>query len=429
MLPSKGSYAAMLLGVLCYSAAANAQRHENHAAPTVLNRPDGVDQKDTLKDFHQALAVQATSQQIAEFQRLLKQTDSAKSENERLLQQEQSANSTSALDAALDTARTDTKNFTDGFSEIQKSGLKEQTHQLDRAEALLLDQQRKVDQALTSSTPPTDVPILVSDLAKAIEVYSSQQLALARAMGIVVANAQDVTFNLPAVKRRVTVANQPLQITVSSMLSETAADSGRRTFHMEMMGDLIDFEQNITEVLRGALNSDNTCGERLAVRRAVLMPSAPASNLHLQLHYERWACVSVAGQSSTTEIAENNGDVEIRLTPAASAGGLQVEADFVRVDAGGMMGDSLRTGDLGASLRDRVSQAFLVVMRSAADLKSVLPAALQGSATIKTARFEDAGAGNLALTLQGEAQLSDEQAKSLASQLNLTLSAQGNEIQ
>jgi hypothetical protein len=416
----------LLLGLLFVtSTAALAQRHESHA-PSILTRPDAVEQKDTLKDFHEALAVQATTQQIAEFQALLKTTDSAKSELEKLLPRP-SSTSISTLDQALEAARSQTKKFVDGFSEKQKSGLKEQTRLLDRADAALADQRMKFDQALQiSSTPPADEANYASALDKSLTDFSSQQLDLAREMGIVLADAQDVTFNLPAVKSSILVANQPVQLTVSSILSQTAADSSKRTFHLEMMGDLSDFQQNITTVLRAALRNDNPCGEHLIVKRAMVMPSTPASDLHLQLHYERWTCFRIAGQTSTNELAESEGDAEIRLLPAMGPAGLQVRTEYGAIDATGMMGDSLRNGDLGADLREKISRAFLAAMQAAADLKTALPPALQGSATLQTAKFEDTGAGDLVLMLHGEAQLTDEQAKSLASQLNQTLSAEGN---
>ena len=45
-----------------------------------ISRPTGVDEKDSLKDFHQALALQATSQQFAEFQAMVKSTEAAQAE-------------------------------------------------------------------------------------------------------------------------------------------------------------------------------------------------------------------------------------------------------------------------------------------------------------------------------------------------------------
>lgn len=410
--------------LLC-SGNALAQRHGGHAPPNILTRPDGIEQKDTLKDFHQALAVQATSDQIAQFEALRKSTDVANSDLEKIIQSPQNSHPNAALDEDLEAARSQTKKFVDGFSEKQKSGLKEQTRLLERADAALADQQKKFDQAIQtpSSGPLSDS---VSSMNQALADFSSQQLALAREMGIVLADAQDVTFNLPAVKTTPLVADERVQVTVSSILSQTATDAGKRTFRLVMMGDFSELQRNLTEVLRAVVRNNRSCGEHLTVQRAVLVPSAPFGTLHLQLHYERWSCMHLSGQSSATEIAESNGDAEMRLVPAMSDGGLHLKAEFEQIDATGMMADSLRNGDLGSDLREKVEQAVLTAMRSAADFKTVLPPALQGTATLDAAKFEDTGAGDLALMLQGKAQLTDEQAKSLASQLNQTLSAEGN---
>lgn len=416
-----------LASLLASSGVALAQRGGAHAPPTILTRPDAVEEKDTLKDFHEALAVQATTEQIAEFQALLKTTNATKSQLETFTERPQTGSSNSGLDQALEAARTQTRKFSDGFSEKQKMGLKEQLRLVDRADAALLDQQRRLDQALqTPSMPPAEVADFAGGLDKAFADFSSQQLTLAREMGIVLADAQDVTFNLPAVKSSVIFAGEHVQVTVSSILSQTAADTNKRTFRLEMMGDLSDFQQNITEVLRATLRNDNPCGEHLVLQRAMLMPATPASNLHLQLHYERWACLRMGGQNSATELAESDGEVEIHVVPAENSGALILKTEFGQVNASGMMADSLRTGDLGSSLREKVADAFLQATRTTMDLNHALPPALQGSTTLQTAKFEDAGAGDLALMLQGEAQLSEEQAKSLASQLNQKLSAQGN---
>jgi hypothetical protein len=406
---------------------ARAQQRDYDAPPPVPTSPGGALEKDSLKDFHRALEVQATSAQIADFQAWLQTTASAKAQLQPLLRLPQPKASTSALDQALDSMRTQTKNFIDGFSEKQAAGLKEQIRLLDRVGSELAYHQQKLNQALQiSSTPTTGLTAIAGDLEKSLDDFSSEQLALAREMGIVLANSQDVTFNLPAARNTVTIASQPLQFTVSGLLSETAADAGIRSFRLEIMDDLTDLQQNVTDVMGAVVNTENACGERLSLRRAVLMPAVPAGSLSLQLHYERWACLRVAGQVTPTELAEKDGDVEIRLLPAISQGDLQLKTAFGRIGATGMMADSLRNGDLGSGLRDKVAQAFLSAMGTAINFKSTLPAALQGS-KLETAQFGDDGAGDLTLMLQGDAQLSEEQVKSLTTQLNQTLAAEGKE--
>ena len=120
------------------------------------NRPTGVDEKDSLKDFHQALAVQATSQQIAEFQAAgEKYAEAAQAELQALSATVAQGKSrrgvrpfADALDQALENARSATKKFQEGFSAAQKSGLKDIAKRLAKADSDLDQEQKKLDQSL-----------------------------------------------------------------------------------------------------------------------------------------------------------------------------------------------------------------------------------------------------------------------------------------
>jgi hypothetical protein len=101
-----------------------------------------------------------------------------------------------------------------------------------------------------------------------------------------------------------------------------------------------------------------------------------------------------------------------------------VSAGLGRIDASGMLAESLRSGSLGDNLREQSTRLLLTAIRSAADLKTTLPLAVQNAATLQTAKFQDAGVGSLGLMLEGQVQISDEQANQLAAQLNQALSAQ-----
>jgi hypothetical protein len=56
-------------------------------------------------------------------------------------------------------------------------------------------------------------------------------------------------------------------------------------------------------------------------------------------------------------------------------------------------------------------------MRNTADLKTALPPMAPGSTTIQKAAFQDAGAGQLNMVLDGELQLSGEQMQQFVAQL------------
>ena len=382
------------------------------------------------------MAVQATSQQITEFALVLKRTDAAKMALRKILQPGKAEPATRpngveiSLADALENASTESKKFVEGFSEKQKNGLKDAIKRMEKADASL-DEERKTTAVTLAAMAPgsTDISARAQSLDHALSDFSDEELALGKEMGIVLATGADQTFRLPAVRKTVTAGGQTMSVALSGEMSQVSADGGQRTFKLEMIADLTDLQQNITEVLRSQIERRGECGERLAVRRAIFTPSQPLGVLNLQLHYERWSCVRLAGQSSASELAESDGAVEMKVTPAVDdSGALKLLSTFSRIDASGMMGESLRSGSLGENLQDKVSQAVLFVVKQGVNLKTEMPPVLQNLAIIRNARFEDAGSGVLGLSFLGEVQISDEQAKALADQLNQTLSAQGTTV-
>jgi hypothetical protein len=260
------------------------------SVPGGSNRPTGLDEKDSLKDFHKALAVQATSQQIAEFQVLLKSTEATKAELTALRQLLREGSNTqelnsrgAAFDQALASARSGNKHFLDGFSAKQRSGLKETTKRLSKTDSDLEQEGKRLDQSLAIVS---DAGARAEALTKVLAEFSDRQLALGREMSIVLASGQDLAFTLPQVHMPVTIEGQTLGVTVSGGLSQTAADKDLRTFHLELIADLSDLQQNITPLLRARLDQANSCGERVEIRQTSLAPAPPSSILVVVLHYE-----------------------------------------------------------------------------------------------------------------------------------------------
>jgi hypothetical protein len=416
-----------------------AQRHGGVSTGSnpILTRPDGVDSKDSLKDFHEAMAVQATSDQIAEFQAVVKATDAAKAQLQAFVIAQSgnaqgkagpSADSTpitSTLDTSLDGAQSENKKFVAGFSAEQKSGLKDTIKRLDKANSDLEQEQKRFDPVATTA----EAAGRAQSLGKALDEFSDVQLALGREMGIVLANGQDTTFNLTPVRSPVTIGQEKIAVSVSGELTQVSAQGNQRIFKLEMSAEMPDLQQNITDILRAELDTPGQCGERIAVRQAMLTPATPAGLLVMQLHYERWACARGTGPLIPSEIAESDGQVEMKITaalekPGADNSGVKLKAEFQRIDASGMMSESLRNGVLGDDLREKLADTLASVVRAGADLKVVLPPAVQNFATLQSVRFRDTGAGRLSATFEGQIQLSDEQANLLASQLNQALSAQ-----
>jgi exonuclease VII small subunit len=425
------SFKALLLcsAVLILPLSVRAQRHGGGGGSPSMgglssySRPDGVDEGDSLKDFHRAVALQATGQQIAEFQEMIKATTAAQDKLRAFSAADGRSVAVSSLDPVFADARTRNRKFQDGFSDAQKSGLREIMKRLEKADADLDQELKRFDQGLQAEAPTADLSSRASGLDKALADFSSEQLALGREMSITLATGQDQVFNLPKIRNDVKVGHNVVTIDVSGELSQTATEAGRRTFALQSILDLTDLQRSITQIMNAQLAS-NGCGVRLAVRRATLEAATPASSLVLQLHYERWSCIQSFGQG---ELAEADGSVEIKLTPAVDkSGALRLTSEFKRVDATGMMGDDLRSGDLGDLVRDKVSSSVLLTLQSGADFGSTLPGVLKNGVTLASARFQDPGSSGLKAILEGQVTLSNEQANLLASELNQLLSAQGN---
>jgi hypothetical protein len=382
----------------------------------------GVDVKDDLKDFHAALAAQATSQQIVAYDLMVKSTAAASSQlhvfADQLTKESGAPElASSSPEQAIEKARTANKKFQDGLSDPQKSGLKEITKRLTKADSDLEQQARALDQMMVDAkTPGQQIAAAELSLEHALTIFQTQQLDLGQEMSIGTSNkAQESAFNLPQVKSSINLANQSIAITTSGVISKGAAEGGQNRFTVELTADMSDLQHNISDVLRSQLDKADRCGERIAIQNATLTPAAPASLVVVQLHFERWACF---GREIINEMAEGNGTIEIKLTLAAGEDGtLRLNPEIGRIDAEGLVGDLLRSGSLGDTLRDKIAESVLSAVRQGGDFKLMLPPAAQGNATLQHAQFVGTGLGKLMVVLNGEIRVSNEKVTALTSEL------------
>lgn len=408
-----------------------AQHHGGHgmesgSIPGATGRPTGLDEKDSLRDFHQVLAEQATSEQVAEFQKIINATKAAKDKLSAFSQATGQREGVGGMDQSIEAARTASRKFQEGFSEAQKSGLKEITKRLEKADFDVDQEAKHLDQSIQSEAGKTDLASHADALDKALNTFLDQELALGREMGIMLASGDDVTFNLHPVRNTVVLAHETIAVPVSGVLSQSEMQGPQRTLKIYVTANLSDLQQNIAQILGDEVNAARTCGERVWVREASVMPAPPASSLVARLHYERWSCAGF-GTSSSTELAESDGVVEIKMTPAVGlANVVKIVPQFERIEASGMLGDALRSGDLGTDLLRKAANLVSTAVQTSADFKITLPAAIESGATLQRAAFQDIGAGPFSLLLEGEVQVSNEQANLLASQLNQALSAPGS---
>jgi hypothetical protein len=389
---------------------------------------------DDDSNLERLMAVQATPDQTTSFNTILKDVQAARDRLQSFIKLPKapsaSASDSAAMldqtvedhaveDQAVEKIRTASQNLLASFSPIQKSGLKDVARKVETADSDLDKQRTAFDRALQAAKADS-APVAASaaNLDNALASFQNQQLALGREMSIVLpSDGQDLSF-------------------------------------------ILDLQQNIAGVLRSLLTRSPRCGERLEIQHASLTPLDPASLVVLRLHFERWICPG----GSPMELASSEGTVEIKLTPSIELDkidqtkidqnkieqtridqtkidqnaiaqhpvepnstqpnpSLHLASEFGRVDADGVFRESLLSGSLGDTVREQVAAVLFPAMQNAANLKSTLPPVAQDSAIFRKAQFQDAGAGQLRLVLDGQLQLSGEQTKQFAAQLKQPISA------
>jgi exonuclease VII small subunit len=387
-------------------------------------RPSGVDEKDDLRGFHRALALQATARQSALFTSAVQDAEAASAQLHAFrdtLQKAPASDSpehAATLHDSIELVRRSNQSFLASFSGAQKSALKDITKKLAKEDADLARQLQAFDQGVQSAKPAGELLASAANLDKVLTSFEEQQLAIGREMSIVIAPAgEQLSFNLPAMPNSLTIAGQSMSLPASGVVERTSAANGHNLFRVTLNADLYDLQQNLTGVLRSALNRSPDCGERIEIKQARLAPAAPSTVVTAQLHFERWIC-PLGRSGNSTEAAAGEGTIEVKLTPTIKQNaGLGLDSEIIRVEAEGFLRNMLRSGDLGESLRQQISTAILEALRQATNLKSALPSMAQESVSLQKAQFQNAGSDKLGFNLEGELQLSEEQTKLFSEKL------------
>jgi hypothetical protein len=152
--------------------------------------PGGESRTDDLKDFKRAIALQANPDQVLQFRRLTESTHVARTTAQGLVKLADNAKtdlfrSSDHLASALDKAQTDNQHFLQSFSDSQKSGLKEITKKLGKANSDVT----KRSKALTRDLERPRIAVqqisgAAEKLDKALSDFQTRQLAIGNEMGI-----------------------------------------------------------------------------------------------------------------------------------------------------------------------------------------------------------------------------------------------------
>ena len=249
---------------------------------------------------------------------------------------------------------------------------------------------------------------------------SSAVLSLALVVQALSAPArnEDFTFRIPPQRISLNIENQPITIAVSGIISVGSRGHDEYILKLELDADLSDLQQNMTGLLRSQLDKDDPCGDHIAIEHATLMPVGPSGRAVVQLHYERYTCVKAFGRQMTKKLVGGDGIIQMKFTPTLEdRKTLQLVPEVESIQADGSLGELLRSGQIGAMVREKITKALLSAMQKGTDRSLTLPPSVQDIAMIDKAHFEDEGSGRLALVLGGEVTISPQQIQLLKNQL------------
>ena len=183
---------AALLLFCTYGALGQHGGHGGGRRGTSGNAGSGGTSDSSLQDFNHALAVQATPDQASQFQSLAKSTEAARKQAQDLLRLAAKADEpaefsqpVASLKDAVEDVQDGNRSFVRNFSKSQKSGLKELTEKLDKADSEVTKQKKALERRL--GLPQGDeegVASLADKMEKALAELQAQQLSLGKEMGI-----------------------------------------------------------------------------------------------------------------------------------------------------------------------------------------------------------------------------------------------------
>jgi uncharacterized phage infection (PIP) family protein YhgE len=146
---------------------------------------------EAMNSFYRALAIQATPDQVSQFQSVLKNTDAAAKHAQELreaLSKAEAADNAgriTALSTAVANARTETDDFIKNFSKTQSSVLKNLVKKLKKADSELANKTKALSQeAENAKSGGSRLSEITDQLQKALEEFRQQQIAIASEMGI-----------------------------------------------------------------------------------------------------------------------------------------------------------------------------------------------------------------------------------------------------
>lgn len=172
-----------------------AQRGGHSAGHPATGASNPTPNTSDISDFNRTIALQATPDQIAQFQQLNKSTEAASKEAQNFIQHAEDRSLENArrpnssrytdLSDTVDEAETDIQHFVSSFSTAQQSGLKPQIKKLSKADSDVSKQRKALFKELErSQIDDKKLAAVTERLDKSLTGFRTELVDLGKEMGI-----------------------------------------------------------------------------------------------------------------------------------------------------------------------------------------------------------------------------------------------------
>jgi hypothetical protein len=167
-----------------------AQRGGHNASRPSTGASNPTPNTSDMNDFNRAIALQATPDQVAQFQQLNKSTEAASKQAQNLIQAPNNASTPNSsrytdLSDVVDEAQTNIQRFVGSFSAVQQSGLKPLIKKLSKADLDVSKQSKALAQELErSQINDKKLLAVTAKLDKALTGFRMELADIGKEMGI-----------------------------------------------------------------------------------------------------------------------------------------------------------------------------------------------------------------------------------------------------
>jgi hypothetical protein len=123
------------------------------------------------------------------------------------------------------------------------------------------------------------------------------------------------------------------------------------------------------------------------------------------------------GKEAVKKLVGGNATLKVKLTPSVEANAVSLHAEVVGLEADGSLGELLRSGSMGDTLKEKIAASVRSAIQKATNFSNAIPPEIQSAVTVRSVQFTSGREGRLSIESIAEVRISPDLLKLLGKQL------------